>query len=242
MNAHIWELDKCENRNDQLLKNMVNEMNLQIMNCVWERINGPTWFSENSEFTLDTICVDILVVSLHIVHPLENTPSQLQQLHCIPLNLHSWGSIGHFSRWSIVCVCSPQSHIVSASLYFHFSIFDLQRPIPFLSLFRYFQCNHGSSDNGPRSSDGMDFSFCGTDRMWWVHAFSRSAGGFVSSGVTECTKLFPDFRRLYIYIHSQQMLVLDILLWSSTLRSELGQVCLLVSAFPTQDTHISAVE
>ena len=34
MNAHIWELDKCENKNGKLLKNMVNEMNLQIMNCV----------------------------------------------------------------------------------------------------------------------------------------------------------------------------------------------------------------
>ena len=35
------------------IKNMVNEMNLQIMNCVWERIhllNVPTWFSDNSEF------------------------------------------------------------------------------------------------------------------------------------------------------------------------------------------------
>ena len=34
MNAHLWELDKCENRDGKLLKNMVNEMNLQIMNCV----------------------------------------------------------------------------------------------------------------------------------------------------------------------------------------------------------------
>ena len=31
MNAHIWQLDKCENKNGKLLKNMVNEMNLQIM-------------------------------------------------------------------------------------------------------------------------------------------------------------------------------------------------------------------
>ena len=58
MNAHIWELDKCENKNGKLLKNMVNKMNLQIMNCVWECMNGPIWFSENSEFTLDYICVD----------------------------------------------------------------------------------------------------------------------------------------------------------------------------------------
>ena len=46
------------NARTRMGKNMVNEMNLQIMNCVWERMNGPTWFSENSEFTLDYICVD----------------------------------------------------------------------------------------------------------------------------------------------------------------------------------------
>ena len=43
------------------LKNMVNETNLQIMNCVWERMSGPTWFSENSEFTL-------IIYVLMIVH------------------------------------------------------------------------------------------------------------------------------------------------------------------------------
>ena len=44
MNAYIWELDKCENKNVKLLKNIVNEMNLPILTCVWERKNGPTWF------------------------------------------------------------------------------------------------------------------------------------------------------------------------------------------------------
>ena len=76
-------------------------------------------------------------------------------------------------------------------------MFELQRLIPVLSLFRHFQCNYGASDPGPRSSDGMDLSLSGTDSRWLVHALSRSAGGFVSSGVTECTKLFHDFRRLY---------------------------------------------
>ena len=87
--------------------------------------------------------------------------------------------------------------MVSASLYFHFSMFDLQQPIPILSMFRHFYCNHGASDHVPRSSDGMDFSFFGTDRRWWVHALNRSAGGFVSSGMTKCTKLYLDFRRLF---------------------------------------------
>ena len=54
MNAHICELYKYENQNGKLLKNMLKE----IMNCVWEPMNGPTWFSENSEFILDYICVD----------------------------------------------------------------------------------------------------------------------------------------------------------------------------------------
>ena len=69
--------------------------------------------------------------------------------------------------------------------------------MPVLSVFKHFQCNHGASDSGLRSSDGMDLSLCSTDRRWWVHALSRSAGGCISSGVTECTKLFLDFRRLF---------------------------------------------
>ena len=76
-------------------------------------------------------------------------------------------------------------------------MFGVQRPIPVICLFRHFQCNHGASDPVPRSSDGMDLSLCDTDRRWWVYALNRSAGGFVSSGVTECTKLFIDFRRLF---------------------------------------------
>ena len=83
--------------------------------------------------------------------------------------------------------------MVSASLYFHFTMFDLQPTNPVLSLFRHFQCNHRISDHGPPSSDGMDLSCCGTDRRWWVHALSLSAGGFLSSGVTECTNK-PDWR------------------------------------------------
>ena len=63
--------------------------------------------------------------------------------------------------------------MVSVLLYFHFSMFDLQRPIPVLSMFRHFQCYHGASDPGPMSSDGMDLSLYGTDR-WRVF----------SSGVT----------------------------------------------------------
>ena len=58
MNAHIWELDKCENKNGKLLKSVMDDINLQILNCVWVSMKGATWFSENSEFTLDYVCVN----------------------------------------------------------------------------------------------------------------------------------------------------------------------------------------
>ena len=59
MNAHIiWELDKCENNKAKLLKRVIDEINLQILNCVWDSMKGATWFSENSEFNLDYVCVN----------------------------------------------------------------------------------------------------------------------------------------------------------------------------------------
>ena len=36
----------------------MDEINLQILNCVWDSLKGDTWFSENSEFTLDYVCVN----------------------------------------------------------------------------------------------------------------------------------------------------------------------------------------
>ena len=35
MNVHIRELDKCENNNGKLMKSVMDEINLQILNCVW---------------------------------------------------------------------------------------------------------------------------------------------------------------------------------------------------------------
>ena len=58
MNAHIWELDKWENKNGKFLKRVVDEMNLQILNWVWESMKGATWFSEKNEFTWDYIGLD----------------------------------------------------------------------------------------------------------------------------------------------------------------------------------------
>ena len=62
--------------------------------------------------------------------------------------------------------------MVSPSLYFYFSTFDFQWPIPVLNLFGHFQCNHGASDPGHRSSDAMDLSFCDKRPHVWVHALT----------------------------------------------------------------------
>ena len=58
MNAHIWGLDKCENGNDRLLKQLTGDLGSQIMNCVWKPMGGATWSMDDREFTLYYMCVD----------------------------------------------------------------------------------------------------------------------------------------------------------------------------------------
>ena len=36
MNVHIWELDGCENENGRRMKESINEMGINILNCVWD--------------------------------------------------------------------------------------------------------------------------------------------------------------------------------------------------------------
>ena len=57
MNAHIWELDGCENENGRRMKEIMNAMGLQILNCVWDGLNEATWYTEE-KFTLDYVCMD----------------------------------------------------------------------------------------------------------------------------------------------------------------------------------------
>ena len=57
MNAHIWELDGCENENGLRMKENRNEIGLQILNCVCDGLNEATWYTEE-KFTLDYVCVD----------------------------------------------------------------------------------------------------------------------------------------------------------------------------------------
>ena len=69
-------------------------------------------------------------------------------------------------------------------------MFDLQRPTPVLSLSRHFQCKHGASIPGTRSSD-----WYGCEFLWYI---SQVVGPRTQSfcwrvlyhSVTECMKLF----------------------------------------------------
>ena len=43
MNAYIWELDGCENENGRRMKENMNEIGLQILNCVRDGLHETTW-------------------------------------------------------------------------------------------------------------------------------------------------------------------------------------------------------
>ena len=58
INGHIWELDKCENANGKLMKELTYEAGQTIVNCEWEGMNEPTWFMNDKEYTLDYILVN----------------------------------------------------------------------------------------------------------------------------------------------------------------------------------------
>ena len=56
--SHIWELDGCENENGWTMKENMNEIGLQILNCVWDGLNEATWYTKEKKFTLDYVCMD----------------------------------------------------------------------------------------------------------------------------------------------------------------------------------------
>ena len=37
--CHIWELDGCENKNGWRMKENMNEIGLQLLNCVWDGLH-----------------------------------------------------------------------------------------------------------------------------------------------------------------------------------------------------------
>ena len=45
MNAHIGELGGCENENGQRMKENMNEIGLQILNCVLDWLNEAAWYT-----------------------------------------------------------------------------------------------------------------------------------------------------------------------------------------------------
>ena len=58
MNAHIWELDGCENENGRRMKENMNEIWLQILNGVWDGLNEVTWYTKEKKFTLTHVCMN----------------------------------------------------------------------------------------------------------------------------------------------------------------------------------------
>ena len=36
----------------------MNEMGLQILNCVWDGLNEAAWCTEEKKFTLNYVCMD----------------------------------------------------------------------------------------------------------------------------------------------------------------------------------------
>ena len=42
MNINIWELDDFENENGRRMNENMNEIGLQILNCVWNELNEAT--------------------------------------------------------------------------------------------------------------------------------------------------------------------------------------------------------
>ena len=36
----------------------MNELGLQILNCVWDWLNEATWYTEEKEFILDYVCMN----------------------------------------------------------------------------------------------------------------------------------------------------------------------------------------
>ena len=53
-----WELDGCENENGRRMKENMNEIGLQLLNCVWDGLNETTWNTEEKKFTRYCVCMD----------------------------------------------------------------------------------------------------------------------------------------------------------------------------------------
>ena len=48
---NIWELDGCENETGRRMKENMNEIGLQILNCVWDGLNEATCWLQTTQPT-----------------------------------------------------------------------------------------------------------------------------------------------------------------------------------------------
>ena len=53
LNGHIYELDGNENRNGEIIRALALNSNLEILNCVIEGMDTPTWERGDSKYRLD---------------------------------------------------------------------------------------------------------------------------------------------------------------------------------------------
>ncbi|ELT89483.1 hypothetical protein CAPTEDRAFT_212534 [Capitella teleta] len=54
-NAHIWEMDGVENENGRIMRSLVESSELDIMNVIWQGLEGPTWERKTSSYCLDYV-------------------------------------------------------------------------------------------------------------------------------------------------------------------------------------------
>ena len=50
----------------------MNEIGLQILNCVWDGLNEATWYTEEKKFTLDYVCMDVIASMLDLGEVIES--------------------------------------------------------------------------------------------------------------------------------------------------------------------------
>ena len=62
MNGHVWELDGVENRNGRMIKKLVAESGMIMMNTYWEGMEKPTWSQGDREYRLDFVLMNIKAV------------------------------------------------------------------------------------------------------------------------------------------------------------------------------------
>ena len=45
-------------KNGRKMKENMNEIGLQILNCVWDGLNEAIWYTEENKFTLAYVCME----------------------------------------------------------------------------------------------------------------------------------------------------------------------------------------